>query len=132
MATASGPPSEDAPLRVLIVEDNADLATMLVWLLRNCGFDVRSVLSGNLALDAARCFRPHFILLDIGLPGLDGYQVAELIRSDPELSKVVIIAVSAYSPHTHSERFRKAGFNHYLAKPVQLDDLLPLLVPRHG
>ncbi len=113
--------------RVLIVDDNVPLAQLLVLLLYQSGFEVRTVDSGHLALDAALAFRPHFILLDIGLPGLDGYQVAEQIRNDPILKSVVIIAISAYGPDYRAERRCRADFNHYLTKPVLIDDLLPLL-----
>jgi two-component system CheB/CheR fusion protein len=125
----SRPAAANRP-RVLVVDDNADLAHLMTLLLRHCGFDVQAVLGGHRALATARSFRPHFILLDIGLPGLDGYQVAEPIRSELALKTAVIMAVSAYGPGVHPERCRRAGFDHHLTKPVYIDDLLPLLVPR--
>ena len=97
-------------------------------LLLHCGFDVRTLFDGHLVLATARSFRPHFILLDIGLPGMDGYQVAEQLRSDSDLKDVVIVAVSAYSPDRHPSRSRPACFNHHLTKPVGLENLLSLLV----
>lgn len=115
--------------RVLVVDDHEDLARLLSLLLEHCGFNVRTVLHGHLVLSAARSFLPHFITLDIGLPGLNGYQLAEQIRNDPALKSVVIIAISAYGPDLHTERSRRAGFNYHLTKPVYIDDLLPLLVP---
>ena len=118
----------DARHRVLVVEDNADIARLMTLLLLHCGFDVRTLFDGRLVLATARSFRPHFILLDIGLPGMDGYQVAEQLRGDSDLKDVVIIAVSAYSPDRHPSRSRAACFNHHLTKPVGLESLLPLLV----
>ena len=120
----------DAHYRVLVVDDNADLARLMSLLLQHCGFDVRTLFDGRLVLATARSFRPHFILLDIGLPGLDGYQVAEQLRGDDDLKDVVIIAASAYSPISHPNQSRTACFDHRLTKPVSLETLLPLLVPR--
>jgi DNA-binding response OmpR family regulator len=116
--------------RVLVVEDNADIARLVTLLLQHCGFDVRTLMAGHLVLATARSFRPHFILLDIGLPGVDGYQVAELLREDPDLKNVVIIAISAYSPGTHPGRSGPARFDHYLVKPVNFESLLSLLKSR--
>jgi DNA-binding response OmpR family regulator len=118
----------NARSRVLIAEDHPDLARTMTWLLRHHGFDAQAVTCGDHVFPTALTFRADFLLLDIGLPGLDGYQVAELIRRDPALSNVIIIAVSAYGPDTHPARSRRAGFNHHLTKPVNIDELLPLLV----
>jgi CheY-like chemotaxis protein len=121
---------QNGRFRVLIAEDHLDIARIMTWLLSRCGFDVQAVHSGQQVYPTALAFRPHFLLLDIGLPGLDGYQVAKLIRDDSNLSNVVIIAISAYGPNTHPERSCQAGFDFHLTKPVKFDDLLPLLVPR--
>jgi two-component system CheB/CheR fusion protein len=118
----------DARSRVLVVEDNVDIAGFMTLLLQHFGFDVRTLFDGREALATARSFRPHFVLLDIGLPGMDGYQVAEQIRDDPDLKDIVIIAISAYSPDTDRGRSGTACFNHYLTKPVNMETLLPLLV----
>ena len=96
----------DARLRVLVVEDNDDIARLMTLLLQHNGFDVRTLFDGHPVLATARTFRPHFILLDIGLPGLDGYQVAKQLRGDSDLNDMVIIAVSAYSPDMHPRRSR--------------------------
>jgi CheY-like chemotaxis protein len=122
----------DARRRVLIVEDHPDLIRLMTLLLRHHGFATQSVASGDLAHAEARSFRPDFILLDIGLPILDGYEVARLIRSDADLNNVVIIAVSAYGTNAFPERHRQADFDHHLTKPVAIDDLLPLLVSRRA
>jgi two-component system, sensor histidine kinase len=118
----------DARYRVLVVEDNADIARLMTLLLEHCGFNVRTLFDGHPVLATARSFRPHFILLDIRLPGMDGYQVAEQLHGDSDLKDVVIIAASAYSPALHPGRSRLAWFNHHLIKPVSLETLLPLLV----
>lgn len=124
---ASDTPQPPNRIRVLVVDDNVDLAQLTTWLLQKYGFVVETVYSGPSGVAAARSFQPHFILLDIGLPGLDGYQVAEMIRSDPELKHVVIIAVSAYGSDAQLSRSPSACFNFHLTKPVAFDDLLPFL-----
>lgn len=124
---ASDTPQSPNHIRVLVVDDNVDLAQLTTWLLRKCGFVVETVYSGPSGVAAARLFQPHFIVLDIGLPGLDGYQVAEMIRSDPELNHVVIIAMSAYGPDNQRSRSPSTYFNYHLTKPVAFDDLLPFL-----
>jgi DNA-binding response OmpR family regulator len=117
----------EARHRVLVVEDNRDIAQLMTLLLQHCGFEVRTLFDGLLVLATARSFRPHFILLDIGLPGMDGYQVAALLRQDSDLKNVVIIAVSAYGPDMHPRRSCLAHFDHYLVKPVKFESLLCLL-----
>lgn len=85
-----------SPVRVLIVEDHPDLARVTALCLEHHAFQTRTVDRGDLAHAAAVAFRPHFVLLDIGLPGLDGYQVSRAIREDASLEQSVIIALSAY------------------------------------
>ena len=128
--SAAGLPRAGDRCRILIVEDHVDLARVIAMLLRHCGFDVKTTHDGRLVVSIAREFRPHFILLDIGLPGMDGYQVGEQLRTDAEFQDTTIIAVSAYGPEMHPGRSLKARFDHHLTKPVSLEDLLPLLVPR--
>jgi DNA-binding response OmpR family regulator len=118
------------PLRVLVVEDNPDLARVLTMLLRHFGFEVQTLHDGQLVIATARSFRPHFILLDINLPVINGFEIAELIRSDPSFNNVVIIITSAYSPDMYRDRMNRARIDHYLTKPVQFDELIQLLVPR--
>lgn len=117
-------------LRVLVVNDNDDIARLTTLLLEHCGFDVRTLFDGLRVLATTRSFRPHFILLDIGLPGLDGYQVADQLRGDPDLDDVVIIAVSGYSADMYATRSSPPRFDHHLTKPVGLETLLSLLVLR--
>jgi two-component system, chemotaxis family, CheB/CheR fusion protein len=111
--------------RVLVVEDNPNVARMSAMLLELYGIDVKTLSHGRAVCEMARSFRPHFILLDIGLPDIDGFQVAELLRQDPDFNSTVIIAVSAYSPDAYPAR--TAPFDHYLVKPVDFDVLIALL-----
>ena len=83
------------------------------------------------AVSVAKKRVPHVLLLDIGLPILNGYQVAAEFRSDSKLRNVLIIAISAYSPHMFPSRPAKDDFNHYLVKPVEFHELLPLIGRAH-
>jgi signal transduction histidine kinase len=113
--------------RILVVDDNADTALGMVRLLKLLGNDVIAVHDGPAAIEMARTFRPHFILLDIGLPGMDGYRVASALREDDGSRDAVIIAVSGYGQDEDRRRSRAAGFDHHLVKPVDFDSLLSLI-----
>jgi CheY-like chemotaxis protein len=112
---------------ILIADDNEDLAISLSILLKLLGFEVATVHNGPDALTVARIRRPDVLLLDIGLPGLNGYQVARQFRSDESLKKVLIIAISGYSPDMYPGRFQQEHFDHYLVKPVDFRALIPLI-----
>jgi DNA-binding response OmpR family regulator len=123
--TDSSPRPENC--RVLVVEDNPNVARMATMMLQLYGLDVRTLSQGRTVVETARTFRPHFVLLDIGLPDIDGFQVAKLLRQDAELKDSVIIAVSGYSPDMYPGESRMETFDHYLVKPVDFDSLVPLL-----
>lgn len=114
-------------LFILIADDNQDLATTFSILFKLLGFDVEAVHDGRDALTAALNRRPDVLLLDVGLPGWDGYQVARRFRSDDALKDVLIIAVSGYTPDMFLARSTPGDFDHYLVKPVEFGTLLPLL-----
>ncbi len=113
--------------RVLIIDDNADLAEATSMMLTLCGFNTITAYNGRLALDKARTFRPDIILLDIGLPDMDGYEVASTIRRECGLGTTMFVAVSARDPDARAPHAREARFDYYLIKPVDLDLLLRLL-----
>lgn len=121
-ATTNGLDREDAPgckaTRVLVVDDNPDIAESTSLILRLAGYTVKSVLSGQAAIDLAPSFRPAIVLLDIGMPGLDGYAVARRFRGEPKLKDAVLIAVSGYGTAADRSRTREAGFDRHLVKPV--------------
>jgi two-component system, sensor histidine kinase len=104
--------------RILIIEDNRDAADMLATYLRFAGHDVRVALDGPSGLRVAFEMVPTVVLCDIGLPGMDGYQVAQCIRAAPALSQCVLIAVTGYGEVASRERARLAGFTHHLTKPT--------------
>jgi PAS domain S-box-containing protein len=112
--------------RILIVDDNVDSVDGLARLLRRQGFEVETATDGPTALEAAAARRPSFIFLDIGLPGLDGYQVAERLRSLLG-SEVMICAVSGYGREEDRIRCQSAGFDHHLIKPIDFNMMMALL-----
>lgn len=128
-ATTRAPTGSAAePLRVLIVEDQEDAADSLRTVLQLLGHRVAVAYSGPEGLQAARDFRPDVVLCDIGLPGMDGYSVADSLRRDPATAKASLIAVSGYGREEDQRRARQAGFDHHLTKPVDPADLKSLLV----
>ena len=114
-------------VRVLIVEDNVDAADTLSLLLRLHGHDVQIARTGETALEVAETARPDVVLLDIGLPGMDGYQVAKRLRERPDFKHVTMCALTGYTPsEADHQRQQETGFDHYFVKPVDLADLLEL------
>jgi PAS domain S-box-containing protein len=113
--------------RILIVDDNADSARGLARLLKLLGHEVLTAQDGQEATAAAEAYRPDFVLLDIGLPGMDGYEVARQLRRSETCRKAVIVGVSGYGQDDDRRRAREAGFNHHLVKPIDHDSLLTLL-----
>ncbi|HSP99333.1 MAG TPA: PAS domain S-box protein, partial [Candidatus Dormibacteraeota bacterium] len=120
-------PMHRAGARVLIVEDNADAAESLMMLLEVLGFDVRAAGDGTAALAAARADRPDVMLIDIGLPGMSGYDLAAQIRADPTLRGVVLVALTGYGQEEDRQRALAAGFDHHLVKPVEMDRVRALM-----
>lgn len=126
--TASGcPPGTQR--RVLVIDDHEPTAVGLGRLLRVLGHTVHVVSSGQAALDSVEDFRPDLILLDIGLPHMDGYEVARQLRANPLLAHVTLVALTGYGSHSDRERSRASGFDHHLVKPVQFNAVASLLEP---
>jgi PAS domain S-box-containing protein len=117
----------DAILRVLIVDDNEDAATALELLLEEAGHSVRTAHTGPDGLAAALEFLPDVILLDIGLPKLDGYEVAKRIRQEAALHNVVLVAMTGYGREKERQRSQEAGIDHHLVKPVDYGTLEQIL-----
>jgi len=113
--------------RVLVVDDNQDAAESVALLLQLWGHDVRIAYDGSSALREAPAFLPDVILLDIGLPGFDGYEVARRVRSDPRLDRALLIAMTGYGQDRDRLRSQEAGFSHHLVKPVDPTALRELL-----
>jgi signal transduction histidine kinase/CheY-like chemotaxis protein len=114
-------------LRLLIVDDNRDAADTLGVLLQMLGNETRVVYDGESAVALAEEYRPDFVLLDIGLPKLDGYGVARRIRQQPWGRNIVLIATTGWGQASDREAARHAGFDHHLVKPVDPDALSAIL-----
>src|ERR1700761_5072879 len=110
---------EAARRRVLIVDDNEDAANSLAKILELGGHQTASVYTAVDALQRAAVFRPDVVLLDIGLPGMDGYEVAQKIRELPGLRDIRLVAVTGYGRSDDRLRARDAGFDDHLTKPVE-------------
>ncbi len=120
-------PSAVAPRRILVVDDNRDAADSLGMLLKLLGADVCTANDGPAALEAFRTYRPSVMLLDIGLPEMDGYEVARRTRQQPEGGDVTLIALTGWGQEEDRRRSREAGIDHHLVKPVDLGVLEKLL-----
>lgn len=119
--------SELLQRRILVVDDNADSADTLAMLIELLGAEVRIARSGPAALRELDAFHPAAILLDIGMPEMDGYEVARRIRSQPRFAKVRLIALTGWGQEEDRRRARDSGFDHHLLKPVDLEALRAVL-----
>lgn len=113
--------------RVLIVDDNDDAADAVAALLESVGHEARTAGSGRDALSAAREWRPDVMVLDIGLPDMDGYELAEAVAAEAFVPAPLLIALSGYGRPDDLKRAREAGFDHHLLKPADPDALFGLI-----
>jgi CheY-like chemotaxis protein len=113
--------------RILIVDDNRQLTAGLARLLTALGHGVETAHDGPEGIEAARSYRPDVILLDIGLPNMDGYEVARRLRREEDLRDVLIIAISGYGQEEDRRRSREAGMDHHLTKPVDVRTITELI-----
>jgi signal transduction histidine kinase/CheY-like chemotaxis protein len=123
-------PRPDAPFagqRILVVDDNRDAADTLGLLLEADGAEVRVVYDGRAAVAMAESFLPASVLLDIGMPGMDGYEVARRLRQDQRFSAVRIVALTGWGQDSDRRQTRNRGFTHHLTKPVSLEELHRIL-----
>jgi PAS domain S-box-containing protein len=123
------PPSRDVPAhgRVLVIDDNRDIVAVLESYLTWKGYQVAVAYDGESGLEVARAVAPDVVLLDIGLPIIDGYEVARRLRADPELAHAHLIALTGYGQASDREHAQLAGFDDHLVKPVSLPQLLGVL-----
>jgi CheY-like chemotaxis protein len=121
-----------SPRRILLVDDNRDSAESLALVLRVTGHEVRTAYDGAAALDMARANPPDVVLLDIGLPGMSGLDVARRLRHDIGLKDALLVALTGYGREEDRRRSQEAGCNAHLVKPVELDALQTLLARPHA
>jgi PAS domain S-box-containing protein len=122
-ALADAEPARARRLRVLVVDDNRDAVESMALLLGLWGHEVTTAGEGTAALDRALSQRPDVVLLDIGLPGIDGYEVARRIRANPATSKTILVAMTGYGQAEDRQRAHEAGFTLHLVKPVEPEAL---------
>ena len=114
-------------LRILLIDDNRDVVESIALLLEVLGHQVEIARDGLQGLSAAQSFAPDVIVLDIGLPGIDGFEVARRLREQPSFRNVLLIALSGYAKNPNDPRAASAGFDHYLMKPPDLTVLRTLI-----
>jgi signal transduction histidine kinase/ActR/RegA family two-component response regulator len=131
--TGPDPPIPALPSRrVLVVDDNRDAAQSLGLLLTLLGVEVRVVNDGRSALEILSSYRPTVVLLDIGMPGMDGYEVAQRIRQRSEFRDVMLIALTGWGQEEDRRRTSQAGFDHHLLKPADMTELKSLFASLRG
>jgi CheY-like chemotaxis protein len=121
------PTPKPPPLRLLVVDDNADVLASMNRLLGLTGFEVQSAPDGPTALETAKEFRPEVVVLDIGLPGMDGYEVARRLRADCLGQPPFLVALTGYGQVEDRLRSHRAGIDLHLVKPIDPKQLIGLL-----
>ncbi|WP_454828443.1 response regulator [Paraburkholderia xenovorans] len=119
-----------AALRLLLVDDSVDTTTAMSLLLESDGYDVRVAHEARHALEVAAQFEPQIVLLDLGLPGMDGLQLAGEMRKRPHTVNALLIAVTGYGQAADRQRSREAGFDHHLVKPVSTEEIQRVIAGR--
>ncbi|MDQ6881985.1 MAG: response regulator, partial [Pseudomonadota bacterium] len=119
--------STGASLRVLVVDDNVDAADTLAALLEMGGHVTRVANNGSQAIEMAQAFRPQVVFLDIGLPGMNGYEVARRLRGMPGMERGILVALTGWGTREDRERSAQAGFDHHLTKPADMTAVETLL-----
>jgi CheY-like chemotaxis protein len=114
-------------LRIMLAEDDADTAESLQALLATCGYEVHIVKDGRAALAAAFVLQPQVVLLDIGLPGMNGYELAQELRERMPDRKLLLVALSGYGQPEDLRRSREAGIDYHFVKPLQMEKLQEIL-----
>jgi CheY-like chemotaxis protein len=116
-----------APKRILVVDDNEDAAAMMGMLLNRLGHEVRVAHNGVQALEAGASLLPHAVLMDLGMPVMDGYSACRRMRASAWGANALIVALSGWGQDEDRRKSRDAGFDHHLVKPIPSDEILTLL-----
>lgn len=118
------------PSRILIADDNVDAAESLSMLLEFDGLETRVAHDGQTALELAESFRPQIALLDIGMPVLDGFELARAIRATEWGKDLCLVAVTGWADENSRRKTSEAGFDHHVAKPIAVDQLKQIIAQR--
>ena len=127
----SARPATRAPKRILLADPCRDTVESTAWLLRLWGYDVQGAGTGPETLEVALAYRPEVVLMELGLPGLDGFEVARRLRQQGTDPKMLLVAVTGYGDEKNRRRSWEAGFDCHLVKPVDPEVLQGLLASRH-
>lgn len=119
--------SETPTKRILVIDDNSDAADLVAELLEIYGYSVRTAYSGSDGLTKAFDFTPHLVLLDLGMPGMDGFAVASRLRGAANYPQPYIVAYTAWNDVTIKERVKASGFDHHMTKPANFQDIVALV-----
>jgi two-component system, sensor histidine kinase len=111
-------------IRIIVADDHSDTAATLCMILRHKGFEAWPVLDGGAVLNMARELRPGVLLLDIQMPGMNGYEIARAVRIDPLLKDLLLVALTGHATAADKARALEAGFDHHFVKPARTEDLL--------
>ena len=111
------------PLRVLLVDDNVDAMEMMAFLLAEMGYEAHTTADAGNLVQMALELRPDVIVLDIGLPGVDGYELARMLKQHPQLAAIRLVAHTGYGSPEDRRKAQEAGFDAHLVKPAELEDL---------
>src|SRR5262249_8988479 len=122
-----GQPKGAPKHRILVVDDNKDSADSLATLLRLVGNEVRTAHDGRQALEMAAAYQPDLVFLDIGMPGMNGYEVAQQIRAESKYAGIVLVAMTGYGTEEDRRRSKEAGFDRHLVKPIEFNAVQELL-----
>jgi two-component system CheB/CheR fusion protein len=125
--SASIPSGNDAELRVLVVDDHADMLTMMNMMMQRRSYEVRTATSGLEAMELAPDFAPHVVVSDIGMPGMNGFQLLQNLRSSPELRPFKAIALTGYDVISEPELALESGFDAHVTKPIEFDQLFQII-----
>ena len=132
MPLSSPAAADGRKMKVLVVDDNTDAADSLSALLEIDGFDVRTVYDGAAAVAMAAESQPDMIIMDLGMPGMDGYETARAIRQRPGAERILMLALTGWGQSDARRRTVEAGFDHHLVKPVELEQIVRLAGARQN
>ena len=124
-------PTEDKvsySYRILVVDDNEACAKTMMWMMEGLGHTAQIALDGYTAIDLAKTFLPNVVLLDIGLPGMNGYEICQAMKKQPALKDTIFIAQTGWGQKEHRERTKEVGFDYHLVKPVDIKALENILL----
>lgn len=127
LSTVPSAAGSGQPLRILVVDDNRDAAVLLAQMLILAGHEVDIAHDGESGLEAAIRLSPHIAMLDLGMPGMNGYELARALRGMPRLDRTVLLALTGWGAEEERQRTRAAGFEYHLTKPVNFESLLKLI-----